>query len=95
MERGLLVELSPYERTTLLRIANGDSRGGTLHRGHIKRLVSLALIEDEGPFYKLTVLGEQRVEWLRGQERLSSSDPRARSAAGGVMAVARAGVISR
>ena len=51
MERGLLVELSPHERTTLLRIANGDSRGGTLHPSHIKRLVSLALIEDDGPFY--------------------------------------------
>ena len=76
MERGLLVELSPHERTTLLRIANGDSRGGTLHPSHIKRLVSLALIEDDGPFYKLTALGEQRVEWLRGQERLSSGAPR-------------------
>jgi hypothetical protein len=60
MERGLLAELSPHERTTLLRIANGDSRGRTLHPGHIKRLVSLALIEDDGPFYQLTALGEQR-----------------------------------
>ena len=76
MERGLLVELSPYERTTLLRIANGDSRGGILHPGHIKRLISLALIEDDGPFYKLTALGEQRVEWLRGPEGPTSGAPR-------------------
>ena len=74
MERGLLVELSPHERTTLLRIANGDSRGGTLHPGHIKRLVSLALIEDDGPFYKLTALGEQ--SWLRCPEGPTSRAPR-------------------
>ena len=76
MQRGLLVELSPHERTTLRRIANGDSRGGTLHPGHIKRLVSLALIEDDGPFYKLTALGEQSVEWLRCPDGPTSRAPR-------------------
>jgi hypothetical protein len=75
MERGLLVELSPHERTTLLRIANGDSRGGTLHPGHIKRLVSLALIEDDGPFYQLTVLGKQRVGGLANREGPGSGAP--------------------
>jgi hypothetical protein len=72
MERGLLVELSPRERNTLLRIANGDSRGGTLHPGHIKRLVLLALIEDDGPFYQLTALGKQRAEGLANRDGLSS-----------------------
>jgi hypothetical protein len=58
MERGLLVELSPRERNTLLRIANADSRGGTLHPGHIKRLVLLALIEhtEARPFTTLAAL---------------------------------------
>jgi hypothetical protein len=73
MERGLLVELSPRERNTLLRIANGDSRGGTLHPGHIKRLVLLALIEDDGPFYQLTALGKQRVEGLANRDGLGSA----------------------
>ena len=71
METGLVVELSLHEQSTLLRIANGDSRGGTLPRGHIKRLVSLALIEDEGPFYSLTALGERWVQELRSGDRLS------------------------
>jgi hypothetical protein len=70
MERGLLVELSSHERTTLLRIANGDDSSGTLSQAHVTRLLSLALIEEQGPFVGLTALGKQRVEWLgAGSER--------------------------
>jgi hypothetical protein len=34
METGLVVELSLHEQSTLIRIAKGDPRGGTLSRGH-------------------------------------------------------------
>ena len=64
MERGLLAELSPRERNTLLRIANGDDRSGTLNPAHVKRLQLLDLVDDKGPFVDLTALGKQRVEGL-------------------------------
>jgi hypothetical protein len=64
MLRGLLVELSPHERRTLLRIANGDDRSGTHNPADVKRLHLLGLIEDEGPFIHVTAVGKQRVEWL-------------------------------
>ena len=54
-------ELSVHERRTLLRIANGDARSGTHDPGDVRRLQSLALIEDEGPFIHMTALGKQRV----------------------------------
>ena len=62
MERSLLVELSPHERRTLLRIANGDARSGTHDPADVKRLQLLALIEDEGPFIHIPALGKHRVE---------------------------------
>jgi len=61
---GPLVELSAHERRTLFRIANGDARSGTHDPADVKRLQLLALIEDEGPFIHMTVLGKQRVERL-------------------------------
>jgi hypothetical protein len=64
MVRGLLVELSAQERTTLLRIANGDDRSGTHDRAHVTRLQLLALIDDKGPFIDVTALGKERVYWL-------------------------------
>jgi hypothetical protein len=73
MERGLLVELSSDERTTLLRIANGDDSSGTLSQAHVTRLLSLALIEEQGPFVGLTALGKQRVEWLGGGSERSAA----------------------
>ena len=54
-------ELSVHERRTLLRIANGDARSGTHDPADVRRLQSLALIEDEGPFIHMTALGMQRV----------------------------------
>ena len=65
MERGLLAELSPRERNTLLRIANGDDRSGTLNPDHVKRLKLLELIDANGPFVDLTALGKRRLEGLR------------------------------
>jgi len=67
MERSLLVELSPHERRTLLRIANGDARSGTHDPADVKRLQLLALIEDEGPFIHMTAFGKQRVERLESR----------------------------
>jgi hypothetical protein len=64
MERGLFVELSPHERNTLFRIANGDDRSGFHNAAHVVRLQKLGLIEDNGPFIDLTALGKQRVERL-------------------------------
>jgi hypothetical protein len=73
MERGLLVELSSDERTTLLRIANGDDSSDTLSQAHVTHLLSLALIEEQGPFVGLTALGKQRVEWLGGGSERSAA----------------------
>jgi hypothetical protein len=64
MLHGLLVELSPHERRTLLRIANGNDRSGIHDPADVKRLQSLALIEDEGPFIHMTEFGKQSVERL-------------------------------
>jgi hypothetical protein len=64
MERGLLAQLSPHERTTLRYIANGDDRPGTLDPSHVTHLLSLALIEQKASVYCLTVLGRQRIERL-------------------------------
>lgn len=62
MERGLLAQLKPHERTTLRRIANGDGRSGALDPSHLTQLLSLALIEEKASVYWLTVLGRQRIE---------------------------------
>jgi hypothetical protein len=64
MLHGLLVELSPHERRTLLRIANGNDRSGIHDPADVKRLQSLALIEDEGPFIHMTEFGKHSVERL-------------------------------
>jgi len=64
MKRGLLAQLSPHERTTLRRIANGDDRSGTLNSSHVTQLLSLALIEEKASVYCLTALGRQRIERL-------------------------------
>jgi len=61
---GPLVELSVHEQRTLLRIANGDARSGTHDPSDVRRLQLLALIEDEGPFLRMTALGKQRVARL-------------------------------
>jgi hypothetical protein len=62
MERGLLAELSPRERNTLLRIANGDDRSGTHNPAHVVQLQKLGLVDDQGPFIDVTALGKQRAK---------------------------------
>ena len=64
MKRGLLSRLSPHERTTLRRIADGGVRSGALDPLHLGQLLSLALIEKKASVYCLTVLGQQRIERL-------------------------------
>ena len=64
-ERGLLVELSPHETITLIRIANGDVDGNDLGDTSVSRLQSLGLVEPQGISFQLTELGIQRVTRLR------------------------------
>jgi hypothetical protein len=58
------VEQCVHEQRTLFRIANSDAGSGTHDPADVRRLQLLALIEDEGPFLHMTVLGKQRVEQL-------------------------------
>jgi hypothetical protein len=44
--RGLLVELTAQERTTLLRIAHGHADRDTHDPLHVARLLSLQLVND-------------------------------------------------
>jgi hypothetical protein len=55
MARGLLVELSPQEEITLLRIANGVHGSLGLRKGNVTRLHLLNLVEERGqPYFGLT-----------------------------------------
>jgi predicted transcriptional regulator len=61
MERGLLVELSPNEETALHRVTQGLMLTEDMGQHHLIRLKQLALIEETGTHFKLTVLGIQRL----------------------------------
>ena len=61
MERGLLIELSPNEETALHRVAQGLMLTEDMQQRHLVRLKQLALIEETGTDFKLTVLGIQRL----------------------------------
>jgi len=65
MERGLLVELSPHERTALQRIAQGTVDTSDLQGRHIVRLKALALIEETEQGVRLTELGARRLTMLQ------------------------------
>ena len=66
MERGLFIELSPNEETALHRVAQGLMLTEDMQQRHLTRLKQLALIEETGTDFTLTVLGLQRLA-LRGR----------------------------
>ena len=65
MERGLLVELSPNEKTALQRIAQRMMLTTDMEPHHLVRLKQLALIEETGANFRLTDLGRRRLAMLR------------------------------
>ena len=73
MERGLLIELSPNEETALHRVAQGLMLTEDMQQRHLTRPKQLALIEETGTDFKLTVLGLQRLA-LRGKAPPTGAD---------------------
>ena len=65
MEHSLLVELSPQEALTLIRIANVDVGADDIGESNVTRLQSLGLVEQRGVSFGLTLMGIQRVARLR------------------------------
>lgn len=65
MEHSQLVELSPQEALTLLRIANVDVGADDLAETNVTRLQTLGLVEQRGVSFGLTLMGIQRVARLR------------------------------
>ena len=65
MEHSLLVELSPQEALTLIRIANVDVGADDIGEANVTRLQSLGLVEQRGVSFGLTLIGIQRVARLR------------------------------
>ena len=65
MKHSLLVELSPQEALTLIRIANVDVGADDIGEANVTRLQSLGLVEQRGVSFGLTLMGIQRVARLR------------------------------
>jgi hypothetical protein len=65
MERGLLIELRPNEANALHRVAQGLMLTEDMAQHHLIGLKQLALVEETGTDFKLTVLGIRRLA-LRG-----------------------------
>ena len=65
MEHSLVVELSPQEALTLIRIANVDVGADDIGETNVTRLQSLGLVEQRGVSFGLTLMGIQRVARLR------------------------------
>ena len=65
MEHSLLIELSPQEALTLIRIANVDVGADDIGEANVTRLQSLGLVEQRGVSFGLTLMGIQRVARLR------------------------------
>ncbi|MGQ0582165.1 MAG: hypothetical protein ACT4O6_09540 [Reyranella sp.] len=61
MDRGLAARLSPNEEVALRRVAYGVVEAKILQPGHLTRLRSLALIEDQNGALSITKLGQQRL----------------------------------
>lgn len=58
-------ELTPYEETSLLRIADGDGADDDVEEAAVSRLQSLALVEQRGLSFGLTLRGVRKVAQLR------------------------------
>jgi hypothetical protein len=65
VEHSRLVELSPQEALTLIRIANVDVGADDIGETDVTRLQSLGLVEQRGVSFGLTLMGIQRVARLR------------------------------
>jgi hypothetical protein len=65
VEHSLLVELSPQEALTLIRIANVDVGADDIGEANVTRLQSLGLVEQRGVSFGLTLMGIQTVARLR------------------------------
>jgi hypothetical protein len=65
VKHSLLVELSPQEALTLIRIANVDVGADDIGEANVTRLQSLGLVEQRGVSFGLTLMGIQRVARLR------------------------------
>ena len=65
MKHSLLVELSPQDALTLIRIANVDVGADDIGEANVTRLQSLGLVEQRGVSFGLTLMGIQRVARLR------------------------------
>ena len=65
MERSQLVELSPQEALSLIRIANVDVAADDIAETNVTRLQSLGLVEQRGVTFGLTLMDIQRVARLR------------------------------
>jgi hypothetical protein len=65
VEHSLLIELSPQEALTLIRIANVDVGADDIGEANVTRLQSLGLVEQRGVSFGLTLMGIQRVARLR------------------------------
>jgi hypothetical protein len=65
VEHSLLVELSPQEALTLIRIANVDVGADDIGETNVTRLQSLGLVEQRGVSFGLTLMGIQKVARLR------------------------------
>jgi hypothetical protein len=65
VEHSLLVELSPQEALTLIRIANVDVGVDDIGETNVTRLQSLGLVEQRGVSFGLTLMGIQRVARLK------------------------------
>ena len=58
-------ELSPDEEHTLLRIADGNGEEDDVEETSVSRLQSLALVEQRGVSFGLTLSGVRKVARLR------------------------------
>jgi len=58
-------ELTPHEETSLLRIADGADAQDDVEEAAVSRLQSLALVEQRGVSFGLTLMGVRKVAQLK------------------------------
>ena len=58
-------ELTPDEENSLLRIADGAERQHDIEEADVSRLQSLALVEQRGLSFGLTLMGVRKVAQLK------------------------------
>jgi hypothetical protein len=58
-------ELTPHEETSLLRIADGAESQHDVEEAAVSRLQSLALVEQRGVSFGLTLMGVRKVAQLK------------------------------